>query len=493
MIPSSRQETVYYTFENVDVNILIQAVAGGAKTTTLMGILERAKYRTLFLAFNKSIQEEIQTRIKEAGYEHAKAMTLHSLGLSAIRYKHGHFKIQNNKNYQMIRALQDYNRSLFAGMSWEDKVKTTMTLMEMNDVSRIYLTNNLEEILEHLASMDKYFYLHDNLLQLWTEFIFIRDQFEKDLIIDFIDMIYLVVKQELLIPVQPYYLMIDEAQDLNLAQHRMIDQLLAQGDVHKWVAVGDRRQAIYGFSGSFASSFDLFKDKGNVYELPLDVCYRCPQGIIREANKVYDVIEHYKEYEGIVDTIDKAELIKKGSMVICRNTSPLINLYFQLIAQGNQVFIKGEDILSGLLRFLKPYEKKTVKQTISSITVELVNLKEKERKSDEDRYRSYKLNENLNNLKLLQEHYCQPSDKVEVIIHSLTTMFQEINSEDVITLCTIHKAKGLESDVVYILNEDLIPSKFAKSPSQLEQEQNLKYVARTRAKEEMYYLNLKDV
>ena len=55
-------------------------------------------------------------------------------------------------------------------------------------------------------------------------------------------------------------------------------------------------------------------------------------------------------------------------------------------------------------------------------------------------------------------------------------------------LCTIHKSKGLESDVVYILNEDLIPSRFASSTQQLTQERNLKYVARTRSKRELYYL-----
>ena len=57
-------------------------------------------------------------------------------------------------------------------------------------------------------------------------------------------------------------------------------------------------------------------------------------------------------------------------------------------------------------------------------------------------------------------------------------------------LCTIHKSKGLEADVVYILNENLIPSKFAKSAEQLKQENNLKYVARTRAKNELYFLNI---
>ena len=61
------------------------------------------------------------------------------------------------------------------------------------------------------------------------------------------------------IPLEPYYLLIDEAQDLNLVQHQFIDNSIAQGFIQKWVAVGDRRQAIYGFSGSFASSFDVFK------------------------------------------------------------------------------------------------------------------------------------------------------------------------------------------------------------------------------------------
>ena len=54
-----------------------------------MGILERSEYRTLFLAFNKSIQEEIQAKIEERGFQHAKAMTIHSLGLSAIRNTFG--------------------------------------------------------------------------------------------------------------------------------------------------------------------------------------------------------------------------------------------------------------------------------------------------------------------------------------------------------------------------------------------------------------------
>ena len=54
---------------------------------------------------------------------------------------------------------------------------------------------------------------------------------------------------------------------MNLSQHKLIDNLINQGDIQKWIAVGDRNQSIYGFSGAYSSSFDLFLDNGNVKEL----------------------------------------------------------------------------------------------------------------------------------------------------------------------------------------------------------------------------------
>ena len=55
---------------------------------------------------------------------------------------------------------------------------------------------------------------------------------------------------------------------------------------------------------------------------------------------------------------------------------------------------------------------------------------------------------------------------------------------------TIHKSKGLENDNVFFLAPELIPSRFATQPWQLEQESNLKYVAITRAKNSLIYVPL---
>jgi DNA helicase-2/ATP-dependent DNA helicase PcrA len=58
-----------------------------------------------------------------------------------------------------------------------------------------------------------------------------------------------------------------------------------------------------------------------------------------------------------------------------------------------------------------------------------------------------------------------------------------------VRLSTIHQAKGLEFDVVFVimLCEGLFPSaKSLKNPAQEEEERRLFYVAATRAKNELY-------
>jgi superfamily I DNA/RNA helicase len=495
MTPSIKQQTVYDTWTTTDYNLLIQSVAGSGKTTTLMGILERCEYRTLFLAFNKSIQEEIQGKIEQNGYAHAKAMTIHSLGLLSIRnhYGSGNVIINNNKSWQLMKDLERFNKRLFGSLIWEERAKISMTIMEMNDLSRVFLTNDMKELFGFMKQMDKFYFEHPNLEQLWNEFITLREQTYtgSKIEIDFNDMIYLVVREKIMIAVQPYYLMIDEVQDLSFAQHQFIHLLVNQGDIEKWVKIGDRRQSIYGFSGAYGNSFDLIKEEPNVIEVALDVCYRCPQLVVDEANKVYNVMEGFKQEPGIVDNITDVSLIQEGSMVICRNSTPLIDLYFQLLSLNKKVFIKGDDILASITKFLKPYSYKTVDETKRKIASELTRLERIENKNDDERFKLYRLKQNYSNFILLITHLVIGDNKIEVLLQSLKQLFAETDDESVITLCTIHKSKGLEADVVYILNEFLIPSKFAKSPMQLEQEQNLKYVARTRAKKELYYLIIK--
>ena len=299
-------------------------------------------------------------------------------------------------------------------------------------------------------------------------------------------MIFLPVCKELTIPLQPTYLFIDECQDLNLAQHEMLDNFINQGSIQKWIAVGDKNQAIYGFSGASSDSFSMFLDKGDVRQMPLDMCYRCPRSVVIEANKVFNVMMPAKQSEGKVRTISDLELVKSDSMLICRNTNPLFQVYFKLLALNKSCYIKGEEVFAQLKNFMKPYERDTVNVAKSKMRKKIQDLL---LKSDEQsRISMYRFKDSFKNFQLLVTNLCGEYDTVGFLISKMEKIF--VNMDNAIMLCTIHKSKGMEADRVYILNENLIPSKYARSPQQVAQEENLRYVARTRAKEELYYLNI---
>src|SRR5262249_55889188 len=65
----------------------------------------------------------------------------------------------------------------------------------------------------------------------------------------------------------------------------------------------------------------------------------------------------------------------------------------------------------------------------------------------------------------------------------------DATNADTLIFSTVHKAKGLEFDTVYILKSELMPHPAAKRGWQLDQEYNIIYVALTRAKQRLYFLD----
>jgi DNA helicase-2/ATP-dependent DNA helicase PcrA len=492
--PSHRQQAIFDVWESSESNILVNSVAGSGKTTLLLSLMERycQESDTLFLAFNKSIQLEIEEKIHNKGMLKSKSMTMHSLGLKSLytHYDRVFVKSGNSKNYDLVRQVQKSFPGTFRYMTWKDKFKLSKTLMDLNDCSRLFYTDDLQKLLGFMHEMNNPVADH-NLHFLWEEMKKLRDESytKKSVEVDFIDMIYLPIKKDLRIPANPKFLFLDEVQDFNLCQHLLIDKLLKQGSVQRWVAVGDSNQSIYGFSGAWGHSFDLFRTKSpNVKEMPLDICYRCASDIVDCANEVYDVMTSYKKYPGAVYSTQNIEDIKPNSLVICRNSGPLVDLYFQLISKGKSCHIKGEDVLSGLTSFLKPYKKLTGLIALYEIEKDLFELRKKNRVKEGIDFEEYQLKQNLESFRSIVEAMRLHRLKVIDILEEIKKLYTR--KPDSIELSTIHKSKGMENSCVYILNEHLIPSPFAKTPMQQKQEENLRYVARTRAEDEMYFLTI---
>jgi ATP-dependent exoDNAse (exonuclease V) beta subunit len=66
------------------------------------------------------------------------------------------------------------------------------------------------------------------------------------------------------------------------------------------------------------------------------------------------------------------------------------------------------------------------------------------------------------------------------------------DERDGVCLSTIHKAKGLEADNVFVACDSLLPSKFAKKAWEIEVEDNLRYVMITRAKKTLNFISEKE-
>ena len=67
----------------------------------------------------------------------------------------------------------------------------------------------------------------------------------------------------------------------------------------------------------------------------------------------------------------------------------------------------------------------------------------------------------------------------------------DVDGEDLdhVVLTTVHKSKGFEFDRVYLLDPSNFPHPRAKLEADLDQEENAKYVAYTRAKDELHIID----
>lgn len=314
-------------------------------------------------------------------------------------------------------------------------------------------------------------------------------------IIDFDDMIYIPT-----IFGHPYkkydMVMIDESQDISHVQRRIIHCLRnRKGSI--LIAVGDSAQAIYAFRGAASNSMDLFREEFNAEDLDLPVCYRCPKSIQELVVPTVPKFEVFEQnIEGSVVEVEKfdSENLKplaNRTMIICRNNAPLLSTAYNLLANSVPVSILGINLLSDLNGLIDAATEKRV------VPVEMFDgmlqhyLAEKQAKAQENGYRinMSKLDDMRECLNIIIEN--NPSIKTTLDIKNAIKSL--MCNKTGVKLATIHKAKGMESDSVFIIRSDeegqrYIPSKYAITPEQIKQESNLEYVAITRAKKRLFFV-----
>lgn len=471
---------------------VVKAVAGSGKTTT---IVEAARYipqsaPSVFLAFNKKIAEELSRRLPS----NIPAMTLNSLGYRAVKSKLPRVQVDADKVRKIIKNLPSM-QSLYDDRSYKPQyhVPEIGGLVAKAKAHGLVPSSGLKG---ELATADRWAEL--------AEFYGIYSELPEDVLfeacqkvlelncrdtdtIDFDDQLYFVVAFDIAVP-QYQWIIVDEAQDLSHINREMLKKFLAP--TGKLIAVGDDAQAIYGFRGADSSSLDKIVEEFKAEVLPLSISYRCPRNVVLEAQKYVPSIEASPTAaDGLVEHLEKFNIADflDTDMVVCRNTAPILKQAYRLIRARRSCRVLGRDIGTGLITLVKKVagrkfdtidmaglETKLGDWMMNQIAILKRRDQESKIESVQDRVSSI--------LEIISGSECQTCEQ---LCSEISKLFEGNRG---VTLCTVHRAKGLEARRVFILNPSLMPSKMAKQAWQRKQETNLLYVAITRSLETLYFL-----
>lgn len=484
--PTEEQKKIFHFVKYRDENLLIKARAGCGKThvlVALMKLIEGSK-RKIFLAFNRHIRDELITRLPEG--THIK--TIYGVGYAAIKRKYGD-KIEYDE-FKLIKHINKLSARWELNKEFDSKEKKDKYLSDIRkivDLCRLTLTLKPE----HLFNLAK---KHDILLNSENDikrvFKILNSMTIDRKTFDYVDMVYLPAIDNS-IWMFPYdYVLVDEMQDLNLCQFKIVEKLL-KGNKKisgRLIAVGDESQAIYAFNGAGGTAFKRIEQYPNMKSLPLTTSFRCAKNIIKEAQKIVpDIKAMNNAPDGVVRSGNVLSETNDGDFVLCRTTKPLVKLFFELLEANKKATIKGKKFGTGLNEMIGESNNiesliKHWKDVLSQYKIELNNSGVLNPLENED---YLILKDNVDTLIFLAER--------SINILDLKTKIKNIFSDDITTgimLSTVHKSKGLEAERVFIIRRDLLPHPNARKKWQKEQEENLEYIAITRAKLELVYDNV---
>jgi DNA helicase II / ATP-dependent DNA helicase PcrA len=461
---SDYQKDIFRDIARATDHTVVIARAGSGKTST---IVEGFKYlprgkKTLMVAFNKSIADELKQRAPS----YVDVMTLHSLGFRAIKQSFGNVVLDNDKCRTLTATVigDDYDLwelnqsickcvSLCKGFLYDTPAKIG-DLMDDFGIETFDLKK--EDFIKHVIKV----------LGLCKS---------TKMIIDFDDMIWFPFVYRLDVG-KFEVVFVDEAQDLNGAQMAMV--LSAVKTNGRIIAVGDPAQSIYQFRGADSEAMPNFINKLSAKTLPLSVTYRCPKNVVKVAQEVVPDIRCLDTAEdGIVENIstqDLLKMVKSGDFILSRTNAPLVKYCMALLRAGRPANIQGRDVGANLHYFIKKSKAKTINKFIEYVnewreqeTKRLMNEKK-------DTTATIDKAECLLNL-------CEGTLTIKDLKDTINKLFEDVDDNNKIILSTTHKAKGLERDRVFLLRDT-----YRYGPGVVGEEANLFYVAVTRAKKELY-------
>lgn len=500
MIFSPQQQAFFDWIQTGEGSCVLEAVAGSGKTTTLIEGLRYMRGSVYFGAFNKKICDEIATKARDANVirPDIRISTLHSAGLYAWNL--------NPRPVVDDKKVRNIIDRLFESEEEDREMirKTNGFIGKLVGFGKKYMLARNSNINEWMSLVD-HFSLEEEIAEdvdlrqaislALRVFQISHDQCKQ--VIDFDDMIYAPLAYGR--KFRKYdWVLIDEAQDTNPARLMLAQAMLKPGG--RLVAVGDRHQAIYGFTGASSDSLDQIAKLFSCCEMPLTVSYRCPKKVVAYAQTWVKHIQSAETaIDGLVRGLDvvsrveekdvpwyQTEQLDKTDAVLCRFTRPLIETAYNLIRVGVGCRVEGRDIGLGLIVLAKRWKVKTLDALEKRLDVyqqkAVAKAKEKGNETAEQ-----SVIDKVETLHVLIER-CRSLGKTGVVdlIAEIEALFAD-NVTGVLVLSTGHKAKGREWERVYWLQKR---SNRRMQDWERQQEDNICYVLATRAKKELVLIDI---
>ena len=494
--PSEYQKKIFDFITKGTGNAVINAKAGSGKTTTLVEAMKliSSKEKVLFVAFNKAIEQELSSRLK--GYDNVDIKTYHGLGYALLRKNLGTAKVRLNE-YKYTAMINNSISTLSPEsirLGKDDLRMFKTNLKQLIDFSRFNLAETVSEIKDIAIKYGVKTVLNE------VELVPTILKWGKSHLseIDYTDMIWLCIEREIKTRTYKYdYIFIDEAQDSSIMQQALIKKCFKRGS--RFVAIGDEFQCINAFAGADQDAFKKMQKEPNTIILDLPITYRCPKKIVEFVRGTTGV-----EIEAADNAIDgdiKLDVNpyepKNNDMVLCRNTAHLVKLYMKYNRINKKSYLKGRNIGEMFKTMLWQVDNNYLSRDMMTDGVfprlyerlfEMINKEISITGMEyEDVVNTRSVMDYIDSIKAL-EVLSEGLTWRDDLISKIETIFTD-NDKDGVCLSTIHKAKGLEADNVFILCPSLMPSKYAKKEWEKVAEENLIYVAITRAKKTLNYIS----
>jgi superfamily I DNA/RNA helicase len=307
--------------------------------------------------------------------------------------------------------------------------------------------------------------------------------------IDGSDMIFLPVRNGWLTK-QYDLVVVDEAQDMTTAQLEIAQGVLKVGG--RICVVGDDRQAIFGFRGADSGSLDRLKAELGAVEMGLTTTYRCGRSIVAAAQGyVPDFEAGSTNPEGTVGVLNTSKLVGAagpGDFILSRVNAPLVSTAMQLLRAGKRARVAGRDIGKGLSAIIRKMKAKSVPDLLAKIEnwmnreVHRHRAQLSQATNGRKTALQAKIDAIIDQAEMLTS-LCDGAKNTAEVETRVEALFQDdgLGKDGVITCSSVHRAKGLEANRVFLLSKTFRGGSI--------EEENIMYVAITRAKNELVWVS----